>query len=60
MIVPIIDIFAGPGGLGEGFSALINPQTNQRLFKIVLSIEKDFYAPIKEFFSSIPSRTGSG
>lgn len=44
MAVPIIDIFAGPGGLGEGFSALMNPQTNQRLFKIVLSIEKDFYA----------------
>lgn len=58
MIVPIIDIFAGPGGLGEGFSALINPQTNQRLFKIVLSIEKDFYAhqtlQLRSFFRQFP------
>ncbi|TCC88812.1 DNA cytosine methyltransferase [Pedobacter frigiditerrae] len=40
MAIPIIDIFAGPGGLGEGFSALINDE-NQRAFKIALSIEKD-------------------
>ncbi len=40
MPIPIIDIFAGPGGLGEGFSALIN-QDNERAFKIALSIEKD-------------------
>ncbi|WP_316786641.1 DNA (cytosine-5-)-methyltransferase [Pedobacter frigiditerrae] len=43
MAVPIIDIFAGPGGLGEGFSALINEE-NQRVFKIALSIEKDTLA----------------
>jgi DNA (cytosine-5)-methyltransferase 1 len=42
--IPIVDIFAGPGGLGEGFSAFLNPETNQREFKIALSIEKDFYA----------------
>lgn len=40
MAIPIIDIFAGPGGLGEGFSALTN-DTGDRLFKIALSIEKD-------------------
>jgi len=40
--LPIIDLFAGPGGLGEGFSALrINSLS---AFKIVLSIEKDPYA----------------
>lgn len=58
MEVPIIDIFAGPGGLGEGFSACINPQTNQRKFKIVLSIEKDFYAHqtlvLRSFFRQFP------
>ena len=40
---PIIDLFAGPGGLGEGFSAFSNYQKS-RPFSIVLSIEKDFYA----------------
>lgn len=44
MEIPIIDIFAGPGGLGEGFSAYLNPETNQKEFKIGLSVEKDFYA----------------
>lgn len=38
--IPIIDLFAGPGGLGEGFSALKDEHGNQS-FKIKLSIEKD-------------------
>lgn len=42
-MIPIIDIFAGPGGLGEGFSALLN-DNNERVFKIRLSIEKDPHA----------------
>ncbi len=41
--IPIIDIFAGPGGLGEGFSAFSSKKGN-RPFKIGLSIEKDNYA----------------
>ncbi len=41
--IPVIDIFAGPGGLGEGFSALLN-KTGSSVFKIALSIEKDSYA----------------
>lgn len=41
--IPVIDIFAGPGGLGEGFSALLNP-ADSSVFKIALSIEKDSYA----------------
>lgn len=43
MSIPIIDIFAGPGGLGEGFSSIVD-ENNERVFKIGLSIEKDFYA----------------
>jgi len=38
--IPIIDIFAGPGGLGEGFSALGRTE-NSLYFRIALSIEKD-------------------
>jgi DNA (cytosine-5)-methyltransferase 1 len=37
--VPVVDLFAGPGGLGEGFSAYKNH--NGHPFKIKLSIEKD-------------------
>ncbi len=38
--VPIIDLFAGPGGLGEGFASLRNPDGTQA-FRIAVSIEKD-------------------
>jgi DNA (cytosine-5)-methyltransferase 1 len=40
MSIPIIDLFAGPGGLGEGFSSL-NDKLGNRIFDIRLSIEKD-------------------
>lgn len=42
MAIPVIDIFAGPGGLGEGFSSLF--ENGERIFKTVLSIEMDKYA----------------
>ncbi|MDR2011121.1 MAG: DNA cytosine methyltransferase [Bacteroidales bacterium] len=42
-MIPIIDIFAGPGGLGEGFSSLTD-ENGDRIFKIKLSIEKDYNA----------------
>ncbi len=42
MPIPVIDLFAGPGGLGEGFSSLTNGR--ERIFKIKLSIEKDEHA----------------
>ena len=37
--VPVIDLFAGPGGLGEGFESFCDH--NDHYFKICLSIEKD-------------------
>ena len=39
-MIPVIDLFAGPGGLGEGFSSITRPD-GTRAFKIQLSIEKD-------------------
>lgn len=41
--IKIIDLFAGPGGLGEGFSSLYDKDGNP-VFEIALSIEKDEYA----------------
>jgi DNA (cytosine-5)-methyltransferase 1 len=38
--IKIIDLFSGPGGLGEGFSALKNIEGNSP-FKIAISIEKE-------------------
>ena len=43
MAIPVIDIFAGPGGLGEGFSSILDNDGNH-VFKIKLSIEKDEHA----------------
>jgi DNA (cytosine-5)-methyltransferase 1 len=55
--IPIIDIFAGPGGLGEGFCSLTDNKGN-RLFEIKLSIEKDEFAhqtlKLRSFFRQFP------
>ena len=40
MAIPIIDLFAGPGGLGEGFASL-KDDDGRRPFDLRLSIEKD-------------------
>lgn len=38
--IPVIDLFAGPGGLAEGF-ATARPSAGKAAFRIALSIEKD-------------------
>ena len=38
--IPVVDLFAGPGGLGEGFSSLTDG-LGSRIFEIRVSIEKD-------------------
>jgi DNA (cytosine-5)-methyltransferase 1 len=56
-MIPVVDIFAGPGGLGEGFSAL--RWRREKVFKIVLSIEKDKAARetlrLRSFFRQFPN-----
>lgn len=41
--IPVIDLFAGPGGLSEGFSAFKTGRA-EKPFTIALSIEKDPFA----------------
>jgi DNA (cytosine-5)-methyltransferase 1 len=41
--IPVIDLFAGPGGLGEGFSRFTD-RKGKKVFKSALSIEKDAWA----------------
>lgn len=54
--IPIIDLFAGPGGLGEGFSALRH--NGRQVFNIALSIEKDLHAhrtlKLRAFYRQFP------
>lgn len=39
-MIPVIDLFAGPGGLGEGFSSLKDAD-GCPVFQTILSVEKD-------------------
>ena len=57
-MIPVIDLFAGPGGLGEGFSSF--RLAGEKHFKVVLSIEKDPFARetlrLRSFFRNCSSR----
>lgn len=58
-VIPVIDLFAGPGGLGEGFSSLLD-QKHRQTFKIALSIEMDPAARetlrLRSFFRQFDSK----
>ncbi|MCB1064450.1 MAG: DNA (cytosine-5-)-methyltransferase [Verrucomicrobiae bacterium] len=55
--IPVIDLFAGPGGLGEGFSRYPLGQ-KEKVFRIAVSIEKDPHAhetlTLRAFFRQFP------
>ena len=55
-MIPVVDLFAGPGGLGEGFSSLFVNNIPQ--FDIKLSIEKERYAHktllLRSFYRKFP------
>lgn len=55
---PVVDVFAGPGGLGEGFSTCIDDRDRPR-FHSVVSIERDGFSHrtlfLRHFLRSFPS-----
>jgi len=55
--IGVIDLFAGPGGLGEGFSAYAQPG-GRYPFKILMSVEKDRLAHatlrLRSFYRQFP------
>lgn len=57
--IPIVDLFAGPGGLGEGFSSFDDGKS----FKILVSAEMDAYAyqtlKLRAFFRMLKSKGNS-
>ncbi len=58
--IPVVDIFAGPGGLSEGFHAL-NKKPGKHSFEICLSVEKNNNAyntlKLRYFFRKFPKNT---
>lgn len=60
-MIPVIDLFAGPGGLGEGFSSLVDENGNP-VFQTIMSIEKDPQAHrtlrLRSFFRKIYQSNG--
>lgn len=58
--IPVVDLFAGPGGLSEGFSAF-EIKKAERPFKVALSIEKEPFAhktlELRSFFRKFPPNT---
>jgi len=60
--IPVIDIFAGPGGLSEGFSRYPFNRDSEQDFEIKLSIEKDSHAlrtlRLRSFVRHVSSNKG--
>ncbi|MGY0556570.1 DNA cytosine methyltransferase [Lysobacter sp. A421] len=58
MLIPVVDIFAGPGGLGEGFSSFIPEGRREPAFKIGVSAEMEINAArtlrLRAFFRQFP------
>lgn len=56
--IPVIDLFAGPGGLGEGFSSVT--KNNSSVFDIALSVENSPTACetllLRKFFRCFPKQ----
>ncbi len=59
-MIPVVDIFAGPGGLSEGFSAVRDDRGNS-VFDVVFSIEKERFAhetlTLRAFFRQFEDRS---
>src|SRR5437879_7654479 len=57
--IPVIDVFAGPGGLGEGFTSYTDSK-GRNPFRVALSIEKDPVAhstlELRSFFRQFADR----
>ena len=55
MKIPVVDVFAGPGGLGEGFSSFYADRYHP--FEIKMSVEKDPLAcrtlKLRSFFRKV-------
>ena len=56
---PVVDLFAGPGGLGEGFCSMRCPSDSGRYaFRTAISIEKEKYAhatlKLRHFYREFP------
>ena len=56
-LYPIVDLFAGPGGLGEGFASF-EDTPSEYVFRTALSIENEEYAhatlELRHFFRAFP------
>jgi DNA (cytosine-5)-methyltransferase 1 len=55
---PVVDVFAGPGGLGEGFASCVGENDSPR-FRNLISVERDPYSHrtllLRHFIRSFPA-----